>query len=503
MTGAILRGLYVLRKYGLPALAIMVVTFLSFGSMLRAQFAADDYLLIVANTSIQSLTSLPKLFTSSYIPGQGLYRPLSSATFAVNYAIGHLNPAGYHLTNVLLHALNGFLVYLLVQYYTGRKPIALLSSLVFIAHPVHTEAVSNIAGRPELLAAGAILVAWLLYVREEQHYYWLSLAAYFLGLLAKESAIVLVGILVLADVCEGRSAERLFTRVRLNRYGGYIAVSGLYLLIRILVLHRVGVPTGATVFKDASLQTRVLTMSVVFTRYLKLLIWPGELTALYDFSIVPLTSHLTVQAAVSIAGIIALLAFGILCIRQQPLVAFAVLFVFVTLSPVSNVIFPTGILMAERVLYLPVLSFCVLFAAAVDILSQPKLLWRTAAVGTFCVIQVAAMMRDYRRNADWFDQIAYDRSLVQTLPNSPLKPQILEELGARLTMAGQYPEALGYLKTACELSPKSADAAYDVGLVLEKLNRPDEALQYLRKAAELTPNDAEIQAHYAAAAARR
>src|SRR5579884_1549625 len=318
MTGAILRGLYVLRKYGLPALAIMVVTFLSFGSMLRAQFAADDYLLIVANTSIQSLTSLPKLFTSSYIPGQGLYRPLSSATFAVNYAIGHLNPAGYHLTNVLLHALNGFLVYLLVQYYTGRKPIALLSSLVFIAHPVHTEAVSNIAGRPELLAAGAILVAWLLYVREEQHYYWLSLAAYFLGLLAKESAIVLVGILVLADVCEGRSAERLFTRVRLNRYGGYIAVSGLYLLIRILVLHRVGVPTGATVFKDASLQTRVLTMSVVFTRYLKLLIWPGELTALYDFSIVPLTSHLTVQAAVSIAGIIALLAFGILCIRQQP-----------------------------------------------------------------------------------------------------------------------------------------------------------------------------------------
>jgi len=488
----------------MPALLIFLVTFVSFGSSLRGKFVADDYLVIVGNNDIQSVSSIPRLFAQNYIsnyPDQGLYRPLSNLSFALNYLFGKLNPFGYHLLNLLLHAFNGLLVYSLARRYTGRDLMSLSAALLFIAHPVHTEAVSNIAGRPEMLANAAVLLAWLFYSQENgQHWYWLSLTAYFFGLLAKESAVVLIGVLVLADQCSG--SRPAYSNKTLKRYAGYLFVTGLYLLIRISVLHRFGVPVSASVFKDASVKTRVLTMSLACMRYFKLLIWPRDLIALYDFSVIPLTAHVTVPVFLSIMTIVGILLLGIWCVWHQRLVGFAILFFFVTISPVSNVIFPTGILMAERVLYLPVCGICLLVAGLLDALFRRRQPWRATALACFCLIQTAAMLGDNDRNPVWLDQIAYLKGLVRGLPNSPLAPKAIEELGSRLALDRKYSEAIGYLERAMELSPKSVDAAYNAGLVLEKLDRQDEAIGCLKHAVQISPQDVEIRNYYAAALLR-
>ena len=491
---------------GFPALVVLLATLICFGNSLGGEFVADDYLVVVGNTAIQSFASIPRLFTQSFLfnyPEHGLYRPLSYVSFAINYLFGELNPFGYHLFNLLIHALNGLLVYLLAQEYTGRGTLALSASLLFVAHPVHTEAVSNIAGRPEMLAAAGVLLAWLFHTQERlPHRHWFSSAAYFLGLLAKESAIVLPGVLILADYCARRPSSSKYSAKDLYKYAGYFLVTALYLAIRVAVLNRIGDSVAATVFKDASLQTRILTMSLAFVRYFKLLIWPRELMALYDFSVIPLTPRITLPVAFSMIIIAGIVSVGVWCLWRRRFAAFAILFFFVTISPVSNLVFPTGILIAERALYLPVLGICLLAAGVFAKLFERNLAWRAIALSCLILILSAAAVRDYSRNADWFNQVAYLRGLLRTLPDSPLTPRTLEELGARLAVKGEYNEALGHLKRALELRPNSVDAAYNAALMLERLDRRDEALKYLEDAARMSPGDVEIRNYYASALLR-
>src|SRR5437868_962594 len=144
---------------------ILLVTALCFWNSLSGQFVGDDHVIILKNETVKSITKLPKLFVQSYW-GEGYneqsnYRPLTNVSFAMNYLAGGLNPMGYHLLNLLLHALNGYLIYRLALHYTKREMLSLATALLFVAHPIHTEAVSQIAGRTELLACSLALLSWL------------------------------------------------------------------------------------------------------------------------------------------------------------------------------------------------------------------------------------------------------------------------------------------------------------------------------------------------------
>ncbi len=470
------------------------MTFICFGNSLRGEFVADDYFVVVGNRYIQSVETLPQLFTHSYFynnPSQGFYRPLANLSFALNYGLGRLNPWGYHLINLLLHAFNGLLVYWLACRYTGREGVSLWIALLFVAHPVHVEVVSNIAGRPELLACSGVLLAWFFYRPDSDwRYYGLSLFAYFLGLLAKESAVVLPGILILTDLCERHDNTEAFWPNAARRYTGYLLVLGTYLLIRVSAVKQVGIPVVVTLFKAAPLQTRVLTMSLAVLRYLKLMVWPRDLIALYDFSVIPLTTTLSFSVVFALMLILLLLAVALWQFRTRPLLSFAILFFFMTISPVSNIVVATGVLVADRVLYLSVLGICAVVAAA----------RRTGSVMVIAMLAIllAAALRDNTRNQDWMNQIAYLQALVRDLPNSPYKARNLEELGSRLAMKQDYESAASYLKQAVAINPSSIDGTYNTGLILDKLHRSDEALTYLGKAARLSPRDIEIRNVYAA-----
>src|SRR4051812_13675142 len=187
------------RFWGLPVVMSAVIVYLNaFGN----DFVLDDIGLIRDNVRIRSLANLPHLFASSYwgqSGAQALYRPLVLVTYALNYAVNGLSTYGYTAVNIALHAAVSLLVFELVRRIGGSLFVAGLTGIAFPVHPVHTEAVTGISGRPELLAAFFFMAAMLLH-RLAGGGSQTRAAAYRVGvlicfacaLLSKESAMTLV-----------------------------------------------------------------------------------------------------------------------------------------------------------------------------------------------------------------------------------------------------------------------------------------------------------------------
>src|SRR5207244_10718244 len=165
-----------------------------------------------------------------------IYRPLTIFSFSVEYSIWQLWTAGFRITNLLLHALNGWLVYLVAQGLLGSPLAALASAAVYVIHPVQTEAVVSIVGRSELLAAALFFTAWLAFRKGRTAW---SAAAYFFAALAKESAITFPAVVML-DVALTGSFQKLKESWR--RFVLLSATGIGYLALRLYVLGGLGKP---------------------------------------------------------------------------------------------------------------------------------------------------------------------------------------------------------------------------------------------------------------------
>ena len=170
-------------------------------------FTLDDPLYITVNPQVTSL-SLRGLFSLHKFAH--VFRPLTFATFGLNWALAGARPFGFHLVNVLLHAAVTCLLYLLLrnilepaspQGSSQGKTVAFVAALLFAVHPIHTEAVTSIVGRSELLAAGFLLAACLFHVNDREIP---ALLCFVLAVLSKESAVVFLPLVLVCDYARGR-----------------------------------------------------------------------------------------------------------------------------------------------------------------------------------------------------------------------------------------------------------------------------------------------------------
>ncbi len=152
-------------------LIIIAVTFLTFYNSLSNEFVFDDESVILNNSSIQSLSSIPKYFTADEgfhkVIGR-YYRPLVSATYAADYSIWGLNPFGFHMTNIIIYIIACLLLFrifsVLFWRYKFRNLFSLFATLIFAVHPVHTEAVSWVSGRTDSLVTMFFFGSFLCYL---------------------------------------------------------------------------------------------------------------------------------------------------------------------------------------------------------------------------------------------------------------------------------------------------------------------------------------------------
>jgi tetratricopeptide (TPR) repeat protein len=481
-------------------LGVFLVAALVFANTIGNGFTLDDVPLVDENPRLESLRHLPDFFVSDYWShykdSSGLYRPLVLTSFALGSALHGPAAWGHHLLNVILHAANCVLVLLLFRRLSEDRLAIAAGAVLFATHAVHTEVVAPLSGRAELLCCLFFLLSLLAYVadagRAERRplLYAASLAAFTLALLAKETAITLIGVLVLFDFVYSREPEsrplarvaRLLRGRSLRRYAGFVAVAALYLAVRFLWLE-LGDPRATTSQLDNPLLfqalpwSRISALEITF-RYLGLLFFPLHLSYDYSFAQIPLIEDAADPRLYgAIAG--AILAGWLLvrCLRRAPAVFFALGFAVVTFSVISNLVIGIGTIMAERLLYLPSIGFCLALTLGTRLALTPRLGPRAAQtifLALFVALTGFHAVRSFDRNRDW----ANDRVLMlHDLAVSPNSSKANANAGIVLIELERPEEAAECLRRAIEIWPDNNKAANLLGSTLLALGREDEAIE--------------------------
>ncbi|MBI4854407.1 MAG: tetratricopeptide repeat protein [Acidobacteria bacterium] len=470
----------------LIVLTVVLVSFICFANSLLGEFISDDTTLIVDKYNVKSLAYIPTLFAENYFgkndPAGG-YRPLTNLTFAIDFAINQLNPYGYHLVNILIHTINCLLIYWLCNNYSKIKLLSLLAALFFAVHPIHSEPVATIYGRPELLTTMFLLGAWIFYIKSSQksYLYIFSLISYFLALLSKETGIILLGLLLLAQICTEKS---WFSKLKPSpKLIGYILATIPYLIMRVAVTKTLGMPKTGQFFTDETFLTRLCVMILGYVKYFELLIWPKDLATVYSYQIIPKVTTFTLPVILALLLILSVLAIGIWQLNKNPLLAFSILFFFVASSAVSNIIFPTGSIVTERGVYLASFSICLLFAIIFYKLYQFG--WQKLVVLLSIGILALASFRTYYRNLDFQNDIVFIHSILKYSPG--LTSQVYQ-LAAVYEKKGDLAKAEECYKKIVEQTPCSYYACGTLANIYIKQNRYEEALPLAQKELSVNPN---------------
>jgi tetratricopeptide (TPR) repeat protein len=413
-----------------------------FANAVPNDFILDDYGIVAVNPAIRTIAPLHALATPYWgeHSNAGVYRPLTIFSFSLEYPLWHRWAGGYRLTNLLLHAFNGFLLFLLARRLLQSTSGGLVTAAIYLAHPVHTEPVVGLVGRSELLAAMFFLLAWLFF-REKRTI--LCMTAFFLSLLSKENAIAFPAVALLdCWISEGRSFKGVF--LQWKRFAAVLGTAAAYLALRIRVLHGMGVPESAQYFDGRwTLFQRELTSGRAFLEYFRLLIAPVHVTGDYDFNSIPIANAADWVAWIGLAVVLATLIVALRGLKTDPRLGFGILFFYVTILPVSNWIVSTSLIMAERFLYLPSIGVCLIAGLAWTRLPtfQSKELVAGGLLAAAAVLCIA-------HNYVWRDERTFFGNMVQVLPDNVRGRQ---GYGVALVEAGRPEEAISQFQAGLRI----------------------------------------------------
>jgi len=466
-----------------PVAALAVLPYLN---GLRNDFCFDDIAFIRNNFLVTGpRASALALLTAVMHPG--LYRPVTMLTYFANARLGE-SPVGYHVVNVVLHMLVTVLVFRLARVLLDSDVGAAVAAALFAVHPIHTEAVTYIVGRAELLAALFSLMAILALVRatadeRRLHSGWLtaSLGCVALGVLAKESAFTAIP-LCAAVYLWVRRARSVGQIARLIVPYALVALG--YLVLRRLVIGSLTLSAPPDLLDNplahVPLQPRLETAFVILWQYLAQLTVPLRLSADYSYNAVPVVASVLDPRFLGAAAVWTLLAVGLLfCVRRAPGLVLAAVFLAIPLSLTANILFPIGTIKGERLLYLPSLGWCLACAWGITRVPE-RLRGRVLALATLVVVGFAA--RSWTRNRDWQNNFTLFAAAAQVAPNSA---KVHCNLAVALDDRGDIDQAMLSYRKALAIYPPFAWAAFGIGRVYEEKGLDSAALDWYEKATQL------------------
>lgn len=521
---------------------VLLAAVLPYLTALGNGFAFDDVRIIRDNPIVHTLGDPEQLWTTPYWPVAGtvlgLYRPLTTFLFAVQWTLGGGEAALFHAVNVVLHAVNSVLVFGLLltlsRFSAGpRLWAAVVGAVTFAVHPVHTEAVANIVGQAELTAAMAVLSAcWLHAARPSGPRVGPARTAalivlYLVGMAAKEHAIVLPGLLVALDFAQGRAG---LSRDKLGRYareitillGALASTAVLFLLARQVVLGSIIGVDANPAFPYLSGDSRLWNALRAWPEFYRLLVLPLDLSADYSPGVILPVESLTPMTLAG--GMLLLLTIALACfVASGSLVGLAATWLLVAILPVSNLLFPIGVLVAERALYLPSVATSVAAAAAALYLlgsSPSDRHVRNAAIAAAAVFLLLGI-RTAVRNPVWMSTDSVQESVIRSHPES-YRAQwnaavdalrkgdgaraeyhfllgyriyredavFVSQVGNFYLGRGDFSVALRYLQEARALYPQFPRAQIYSAYVFNRIGKPDSALALL---GQIPPGSLDMQ----------
>jgi len=447
---------------------------LVYGNTLGNDFTFDDGYYILNNPAVIA-GSLRVLLRPAR---NNVFRPVTIGSFTLNWAAGGAHAFGYHLVNLLLHAVVVLLLYAVLKKLLGAvaqgQTIAFATALLFAVHPIHTEAVASIVGRSELLAAGFLLSAWLLHLEQKTIP---GLLCFFLALLSKESAVVFIPLVIMGDFAGEKWQPRW-------RYIAFVALGMMYMgLFWTLEGGRWGEKT--VVFLDnplAILPTglRILNALRIGWKYIGLQIYPATLSYDYSYNAIPLYSnwqHLWL-AVVGTLGVLTAWFWTVWSRRWGWFLAGVIYLAGFAVT--SNLFVPTGTIMAERLTYFPSAGLCLLVT-----LIWIQLEKRRAPFGwtILSIIVVTLGMRTMVRNQDWKNNFSLFSSGVRAVPTSARAHRNLADEYVHL---GQFELARAEFQTALRIYPDYPEVLENYGQLEARRGHDAEARTLLEGAVLMT-----------------
>jgi tetratricopeptide (TPR) repeat protein len=475
-------------------LLIILLSLIAYANTFQVPFVFDDEYYIVENQRIKDITNIPSFFID--IKGPKGSNPLTLTTFAVNYYLGGLNTFGYHVFNMMLHIINGILLYHLIIItagllnYTKKNLwlIALFSSLVFITHPVQTECVTNIVGRSTPLLTVFFLSGMIFFVKavtsekRKNLYIILLFMASLAGMATSEKFVTFPLILILYDFFFV-SQNKVKTVVKNYKIHLPVISTLIYLAYLMLSYQYEDISSGR---QKATPLEYLMTQFNVHWTYLRLLFLPVNQTIDYDY---PFSRSLfeipTMFSAIGYAG---LWTGGILLFKKRPIISFCILWFMITLSPVSSIV-PLNNVIFEHRLYLP--SIGIITGFTLSIFTGFGKLNRTythpnripAMLSILIVVLLTGLT--LARNNIWRDEI---RLWEDTALKSPLKAKVHINLGNAYKKQNLIDKAIQHYKTAIKINPNISIAHYNLGNVYYSQGLVDKAIQHYKTAIKIDPN---------------
>ncbi len=498
------------------AAGVAFLAFCCFLNSLPNGFVSDDQHLIFHHPYTGRVADWPRIFTAGHYDGRGGYRPVTTLSLAFDHFLNRDRPLGYHLVNVLLHALNSALVFLLLDRLLRQQLAAVIGAAIFAIHPIHVEAVAWISGRAELLAALFFLLAWVLHLRRAPELVasrWAVRAvvsvSLFIALLSKENALVFPVAVILGDFflrwTRTVSCEPGW-RSRMADYATYFGVIVFYFAFRTLLYPKGVLRAPAEVsFVDnplahVSFASRILTALKVQGDYLALLVWPQKLCGDYSFNAVPtVTSFSDPAVLVSIALLAVILGLAVWSFRRRGSIWFGLLFYALAIFPASNLLVSIGTIKAERLLYLPSLGFCLVIgvcAAALYKKSMQKIasagIARAVAASIAVVLLACGVSRTWARNRDWLNDETFWTSTAAVVPKN-YKAQL--HVGDYALRENRTVAAIAAFRRAHEVDPQSKDATIDLGVALMQSGQNQAAIDLYKEAVVGDPKRSAFRAN--------
>lgn len=464
-------------------LVFISLAFLLYGNSLQGEFVLDD-LSVVQNPTLQQTSGVFKVFISPYYyarPQAGLYRPLVLASFWGSQFFSR-QPAISHLTNLLLHGVISFEIFLLILALKKDHRTAWFGALIFMFLPIHIESVASIVGRTELLAFLFLISAWLAVLKNK---YLLAGFLFLLALFSKETAIAFLPVWIYLELVHQKKNWRELIKPALF----FIFPLVFYTWLRYLALGRLYfLNAGGYAFfnplREIEFWPRFLTAAKVLFLYGQKIIFPAHFSSDYSYNQIPVVTDLfhswSTIAGLSILGGLVFLVFR----SKNNLIRLGSLIFLSSYFVVSNFIFKIGTIMAERLMYLPSLGFALISAEglATNFLYKKyrKMLWLI-----FVFILLIYGRQIILGNRLWRNEKTLFANAYRQAPHSTVNAANLASL---LYKNGQLKKALVKVNEALTIDPQNAPALTIKGQVQLGLGLNNQAEESWKTAVAIQPD---------------
>ena len=464
-----------MKRYStIVAITLLVIAgFIVYSNSLSGKFIWDDEYLVKNNAYIRNFSYITQIFTHNIGSGAYrdyyVYRPLQIIVYSIDYHLGRLNVTIYHLTNILLHISVGLLIYWLINLLFSDILLAFFSSLLFIIHPVHTEAVAYISGQADPLVGVFMMFCFILYIKyirkESRIIYLAVLLSYVFALLSRENAGVIIVLFLLYHYTFSK-------KIRFKLFIPITIVTLVYIAFR-FTLFVYSMPVNTTVVQ------RLPGFFVALFDYVRLLVLPYGLHMLYGLKLF----HFNNPEAIMGITILCVLLYILIKKKNNHLIFFSLSWFILVLMPQSN-LYPINAYMAEHWLYLPSIGFFLIVAKFITDL------YRTKHSKVYATIFVLSLFMFYsyltiKQNRYWKEPVVFYERILRYANDNPL---VYNNLGKAYYNNGKVKKAEILFKKALSINPNDTDACYNLGIVYRSIGESTHAIEMFNKVIAMDPH---------------